>query len=42
MPPAMLMSAANLGREDALLTDTFTVPPGQPLMTVREKDYIAP
>lgn len=42
MPPAMLMSAANLGREDVLLTDTFTVPPGQPLMTVREKDYIAP
>ena len=42
MPPNMLMSAANLGTADAVLTDTFTVPPGRPLMTVREKGYMAP
>lgn len=42
MPPATLMSAANLGRDDVVLTDTFMLPPGEPLMTVREKDYIAP
>lgn len=42
MPPAMLMSAANLGTEDAVLTDTFSLPPGQPLMTVREKGYTPP
>lgn len=42
MPPNVLMSAANLGDEDVLLTDTFTLPPGEALMTVREKAYVAP
>ena len=42
MPPATLMSAANLGNEDVVLTDTFSLPPGQPLMTLREKGYVAP
>lgn len=42
MPPATLMSAANLGHEDVVLTDTFSLPPGLPLMTLREKGYVAP
>ena len=42
MPPATLMSAANLGQEDVVLTDTFSLPPGLPLMTLREKGYVAP
>ncbi len=42
MPPNMLMSAANLGATDVVLTDTFTLPPGRPLMTVRERGYMAP
>ena len=42
MPPATPMSAANLGPEDVVLTDTFSLPPGQPLMTLREKGYVAP
>ena len=39
MPPAMLMAAANLGMEDAVLVDTFILPPGKPTITIREPGF---
>jgi quercetin dioxygenase-like cupin family protein len=39
MPPNVLMSAANLGTEDAVLIDTFIFPPGEPPITIREPGY---
>lgn len=39
MPPNVPMAAANLGTEDATLTDTFSVPPGAPTMTILEPGY---
>ena len=39
MPPNMLMTAANLGTEDATVIDTFILPPGAPLITIREPGY---
>ena len=36
MPPNTLMSAANLGAEDAVLIDTFNQPLGTPFTTIRE------
>lgn len=36
MPAGVLMSAVNLGHEDAVLTDNFVAPAGEPLMVVRE------
>lgn len=41
MPPNMLMTAANLGTEDATVIDTFILPPGSPLITIREPGYPA-
>lgn len=41
MPPNTLMSAANLGTEEAVLIDTFSVPLGQPLITIREPGWPA-
>lgn len=41
MPPNLLMTAANLGSEDAVLIDTFILPPGKPPMTIREPGYPA-
>jgi quercetin dioxygenase-like cupin family protein len=37
MPPGLPMSADNLGSEDAVLIDTFIVPPGEPFITILEK-----
>ncbi len=39
MPPNTLMSAANLGTEDAVLIDTFNQPPGTPTITIREPGW---
>ena len=39
MPANTLMAAANLGREDAILTDHFIAPPGEPVLVVREPGY---
>ncbi len=39
MPPNTLMSAANLGTEDAVLIDTFNQPPDTPLITIREPGW---
>jgi quercetin dioxygenase-like cupin family protein len=39
MPPDTLMSAANLGTEDAVLIDTFNLPEGVPAITIREPGY---
>lgn len=39
MPPHTPMSAANLGTEDVRLTDTFTLPPGEPTLTVLEPGW---
>lgn len=36
MPPNVPMSAANLGTEDAVLIDTFVVPPGASTITILE------
>lgn len=36
MPPNTYMTAANLGSEDAVLIDTFIVPPGKDFITVVE------
>ena len=36
MPANTPMSAANLGTEDALLMDTFQLPPGAPVITIVE------
>lgn len=41
MPPNMLMTAANLGQEDAVLIDTFILPPQAPTITIREPGYPA-
>ena len=41
MPPNMLMTAANLGTEDAILIDTFILPPGASMITIREPGYPA-
>lgn len=41
MPPNLLMTAANLGTEDAVLIDTFILPPGAPTITIREPGYPA-
>jgi quercetin dioxygenase-like cupin family protein len=39
MPPNTLMTAANLGSEDAVLIDNFTLPPGEPTITIREPGW---
>lgn len=39
MPPNVLMAAANLGTEDAVLIDNFTLPEGEPVITFREPGY---
>jgi len=39
MPPDTLMSASNLGTEDAILIDTFNLPVGVPAITIREPGY---
>ena len=39
MPPCTPMTAANLGTEDAILIDTFIVPPGAPTIHVIEPAY---
>lgn len=39
MPPDTLMSAANLGTVDAVLIDTFNLPPGEPTITIREPGW---
>jgi hypothetical protein len=33
------MSAVNLGSEDAVLIDTFIVPPGEPFISILEPGY---
>jgi len=38
-PPDTLMTAANLGTEDAILIDTFNLPVGVPAITIREPGY---
>lgn len=39
MPPNTLMTAANLGTEDAVLIDNFTLPVGAPTITIREPGW---
>lgn len=39
MPPNTLMSAANLGTEDAVVIDTFNLPAGAPTITIREPGW---
>ena len=39
MPPNISMAAANLGSEDAVLIDTFNLPPGAPFITILEPGY---
>lgn len=39
MPPNTPMSAANLGKQDAVLIDTFILPPGVPPITIMEPGY---
>ena len=39
MPPNVPMAAANLGIEDAILIDTFIVPPGEPTITILEHNH---
>lgn len=39
MPPNTPMSAANLGKVDAVLIDTFILPPGKPVITILEPAY---
>ena len=39
MPPNVPMAAANLGSEDAVLIDTFAVPPGEPTITILEHNH---
>ena len=36
MPPNTLMTATNLGTKDAVLIDTFNLPPSAPTTTIRE------
>ena len=38
-PPNVLMTAANLGTQDAVLIDTFILPLGSPAITIREPGY---
>jgi len=40
MPPWTLMSATNLGSEDAVLIDTFVVPPDKPFITIVEENLV--
>ena len=42
MPPNTLMTATNLGTEDAVLIDTFNLPVGEPTITIREPGLKAP
>ena len=39
MPPNTPMSAANLGKKDAVLIDTFVLPLGAPPITIMEPGY---
>jgi len=39
MPADTPMTAANLGTEDAVLIDTFILPPGRPTITILEPGY---
>jgi len=39
MPPNVAMAAANLGTEDVMLTDTFTLPPDASHWTVVEPGW---
>ena len=39
MPPNTPMSAANLGKKDAVLIDTFILPVGAPPITIMEPGY---
>lgn len=39
MPPNVPMAAANLGTEDAVLVDTFILPPGKPTITILEPGF---
>ena len=39
MPPNVPMAAANLGKTDAVLVDTFILPPGEPTITILEPAY---
>ena len=39
MPPNIPMAAANLGSEDAVLIDTFNLPPGASFITILEPGY---
>jgi hypothetical protein len=39
MPANVPMSAANLGTEDAVLIDTFILPPGEPTITIVEPGW---
>ena len=39
MPPNTPMSAANLGNEPVVLIDSFTVPPGKPVITKIEPGF---
>ena len=41
MPPNVLMTAANLSNEDAVVIDTFILPPGRFPTTIREPGYPA-
>ena len=41
MPPNTPMSAANLGKKDAVLIDTFILPVGAPPITIMEPGYNA-
>ncbi|AMO63094.1 Cupin domain [Mycolicibacterium phlei] len=42
MPPNTPMAAVNLGTEDVFLTDSFTLPPDAPAMTVLEPGWTDP
>ena len=39
MPANVPMAAANLGTEDAVLIDTFILPPGEPTITILEPGW---
>ena len=39
MPPNVLMTAAHLGSEDAILIDTFTLPDGEHTISICEPGY---
>ena len=38
-PPPVMMGAAHPPREDAVLIDTFLLPPGKPTITIREPGF---